>query len=1009
MKVAMAKRFVSRWFALVLCGWVAEVGAQGGEPIDQRVSTVISLDGSEWRIVADPNNEGKKLEWGRQPPEGGKSIRVPWILQEALPDYHGVVWYWRRFRPPPLPDPRGRYLVRFWAVDYAAEVWVNGKLVGGHEGGEAPFVLDVTAATQPDADNLLVVRVLNPTEDPIDGITLKETPHRNKTSAFTYGCDYNHGGIEDSVELLATPPARVADLQVRADPASGTLRVTVETSCGLPSDVNGTLQIAVGPAGSGTTSLLRSLPLSVPSGTGSVSTEIQIAAPRRWELNDPFLYRVTVRLQVEGASAMDEMSVRTGFRDFRFADGAFRLNGRRLLLKSSVSGNMTPIGIHVALDPDWLRRDLFHSKTMGFNCIRFYGMPTRSQLHLCDELGLMVFEECFASQGYADSPKMTERFDRATAEMIRRDRNHPSVVMWGLLNETADGPQFRQAVTALDLVRSLDEDRVVVLSSGRFDLQLGIGSIANPGSRQWEHLLGGERPGASATKSSQFEGYFVPAYIQKVGDAHVYPWVPHTGKDIEFLRTVGRDTQPIFISEYGISSALDLRRLVRLYEQYGRGDSPEAKFHRQALAQFERDWSQWRLGEVFGRAEDFFLQCQARMSRERWGGINALRANPAIAGYNLTGTADQGFSGEGLVTSFRELKPGVVDAISDGLAPLRWCLFAEPGNVHRGQKVKLEAVLANEDVLAPGEYPARAELMGEDQRIVWSKRFTVRIGDPQGRPATPLAMSLWSEEIPASWPAGAYRLVATFDRGAAAAGGAAELRVYDSGGFPAVDAPVTLWSPDPEVSRWLTAHQISCRSPEDPPPANREVILVTTSLPSPAGKPGFRRLAERMARGAKVIFLDSSIFSLPGAPAGGVPLVRKGELVYLRNNVYHKEDWARPHPIFHGLPTGLMDYAVYRNVIPNRGWTGQQEPAEAVAGAIDAVTAYASGLHVAVHRFGAGAFVLNTLRIRENLDRDPVADRLLINMLRFAGHDRGLPAAEPPADLASRLKELGYE
>ena len=105
-------------------------------------------------------------------------------------------------------------------------------------------------------------------------------------------------------------------------------------------------------------------------------------------------------------------------------------------------------------------------------------MPTRYQLDLCDELGLMIYEESYAGWPPAPSPKMAERFDREICEMIRRDRNHPSVVMWGLLNETSDGPVFRHAVDSLPLVRSLDDTRVVMLDSGMFHFIGGGGGLA---------------------------------------------------------------------------------------------------------------------------------------------------------------------------------------------------------------------------------------------------------------------------------------------------------------------------------------------------------------------------------------------------------------------------------------------------------------------------------------------------------------------------------------------------
>jgi beta-galactosidase/beta-glucuronidase len=116
---------------------------------EETVSTqTISLD-ETWLLATDSENVGRQQQWSRTPRPEARQTRVPWIIQEAFPGYHGVAWYWRAFTPPANPHVQGRYLLKFWAVDYLAEVWLNGVSVGGHEGGEGPFVLDVTAAIKP--------------------------------------------------------------------------------------------------------------------------------------------------------------------------------------------------------------------------------------------------------------------------------------------------------------------------------------------------------------------------------------------------------------------------------------------------------------------------------------------------------------------------------------------------------------------------------------------------------------------------------------------------------------------------------------------------------------------------------------------------------------------------------------------------------------------------------------------------------------------------------------------
>ena len=148
---------------------------------------------------------GREEKWFETPRPEAKPTRVPGIIQEVFPCYHGVAWYWREFTPAANPHAGGRYLLRFWNVDYLADVWVNGVHVGQHEGACEPFVLDVTDAVKPGVANRLAVRVLNPTNEPIDGIRLQETAHTAKTVPWRPGRGGNWGGLCDSVEFIVVP------------------------------------------------------------------------------------------------------------------------------------------------------------------------------------------------------------------------------------------------------------------------------------------------------------------------------------------------------------------------------------------------------------------------------------------------------------------------------------------------------------------------------------------------------------------------------------------------------------------------------------------------------------------------------------------------------------------------------------------------------------------------------------------------------------------------------------
>lgn len=994
------------------------------------------LDGDDWLVATDPDNSGRAKSYTSSIPANAKPTRVPWVIQDIFPGYHGVAWYWHDFTVPANPDKNGRYVLRFMAVDYLAEVWVNSIQVGKHEGAEDPFELDVTNAIKPNKTNRIAVRVLNPTHEGIDGIALGATARSCKTYPVTPGQTYNVGGIVDSVELLATPAIRVENIYVKPDWKTGQLDLEVNLRNASTHPIKSAIRFSVAPAQNGETQDIELLTSDLPPGDTVVHAQLRVPQHRLWSIEDPFLYRVTVTIAAASSpTSFDEKSTRCGFRDFRYENDAFRLNGKRIYLQGIISLPHYPVGFRVSPREDYFRRDLQAFKAMGFNNYRvIWGGLRARDLDLFDEMGILVQQEHYGAQHFGPddgSADMLRRFDASISGVIRRDRNHPSIVIWCLLNEVWDGAQFQHAAKSLPLVKSLDDTRIVWLGSGGFDLQFSQGSISNPGATEWQCLMGNETPaGANYPFSWADYGAMLDNKLEVKADIHPYQSIPHTFAEIQRMRTLGMraDGRKIMISEIGTGCAVNLSRLARNYEQMGAEYADDARYYRDKLDQFMVDWQGWDLGRIWSRPEDFFTDSERNMVKLRRETGNALRANPYLAGYQICALPDSDFNGDGLLNTFRELKPGVIDLQDDLTAPLRWCLFTEPVNIYSGGQVKLEAVLSNLDVLRPGTYPVLIEVIAPDGSRVFKENLKLEIPDPKKSGEPPLVQQVFSREIPISGVTGTYKFVVRFERGAAAKGEEITFQVFDDKDMPPMTADIVLWGKDTGLAEWLTKHSINTKPYSAQTSTMRELILV--------GNDGgdfeaFKELAARIARGSTAIFLSPSVFTQTKTIAAGsgllggfaevpldrqqlaaLPLVNKGTLTPSDSGGYYRGDTFAPkHPLFDGLPSGgILDYSFYRNIISQGGigLMGTDTYEELIAGGIRAQIGYGSVVQTAFYKLGAGRFLFNTLRIRENLGSDPVAERLLRNMLNYSARDVGKPVTDLPADFAEYLRKIGY-
>jgi hypothetical protein len=924
---------------------------------------VESLDGT-WFCLADPNDEGRTARWFTAASNDACPAHVPGVIQRVFPGYQGVAWYWCEVMPSRNPNPDGRYLLRFEAADYRAEVWVNGERISTHDGAQTPFVFDITDNVRLGERNLIAVRVVNPGEETVDGLSLAHLPRRNRATTPGPGSSFNYGGLIGSVELLSRPSAYIAELIARPNPATGVVSILALVLNTLEAVLPATINFAVAPAAGGETLQSGRTSRQLQPGQTLLETLLPLPQPRKWDPADPCLYSLTARLIPDSGGRGDAVSTRFAFRDFRFADGHFRLNGRRFLWKGVRTLNNFPADQPVPLDARLYRQELRQLQALGFNAVRFMaGLATTRQLELCDEMGLLVVEETQAAWNLPDAPETAELFDRSLRDMVLRDRNHPSIVAWGLLTDAPQGPVLKHAVEALPMISFLDDTRLIFLNSGRTDGVVEVGTLCNPKCTDWEPVL----PASPQSES---------------GDVHLNVSLPLTAAEAQRLRTLGEaKNEPVFISDWRIPGPVDLLSTVRQFEKAGRAEADDAVLCMESLHRFMRDWDEWKMEAVFARAEDFFRAVCARATRRQLECVTALRANPRLAGVTV-GLADDLALGSGVLNAFREPRPGS-NGWTEALAPLRWCLFAEPAYTPAGGNLRIEAMLANEDDLLPGEYPLLVQLFDPNQSVVFERRSVLEI--PAGK-ELPLAVGVCVENVPLDGPGGRWRLTATFEHGAEACAGEIEILVADAPPPLAAEPPIKLLGEAPTLKEFFTHHGIDFSS-GDPQTAEREREIIVAVMPPPdtPATEAFDRLADRAQRGATVLFISPEFFRAPDGswlPAGELATV-----VALRLPGEPIDAWATNHSIF-AQGSGLLDDRIYRELLPLSAFI-DLDPGGEVISAAHLCTIHPdqhrSGVLLSIHPHGEGRIILSAFRLIENLGLDPAADRMLLDLLRFAG------------------------
>ena len=410
------------------------------DPTPTREKT--SLRG-EWSFLLDPEDAGREAGHPDGLPGSALLTWVPscWNTRAGLRDYRGTVWYEKTF-----PGTAGKLaLLRFGAVCYYAQVWLNGRELGSHAGGFSPFWFLVELRQQ----NRLVVRVDNRW-----GEWISPGMHESSIDWQMYG------GITRDVWVEEVPPVFIEDVRIVAS-AQGSLKASVAL-------INRSVEPARVPVALNASEerLTRTETELDGNERKTLELEAKVESPVLWNIGTPCLYQISV------TAGPDELRARIGFREVSAAGTALKVNGGEVFLRGINRHDDHPDWGH-SIPASLLLKDIELVRQMGCNAIRgVHYPPDELILDLCDEYGIGFLEEVPAYQlstGQLEEEQTKLAIKQMVGEMIGRDFNHPCVLAWGILNEAETQTESTRARITIkelaDHVHRLDATRPVMYCS----------------------------------------------------------------------------------------------------------------------------------------------------------------------------------------------------------------------------------------------------------------------------------------------------------------------------------------------------------------------------------------------------------------------------------------------------------------------------------------------------------------------------------------------------------------
>ncbi len=896
----------------------------------------IDLDGVwEFLHVADDRLTG---------PAEVRQIVVPSPWQAQFHDLRmrAGIGIYRRSIEIPEGWLRDAIWIRFGAVFHNSKVLINDQLVGSNEGGFLPFSFDITEHLRP-GKNEIKVRVDSPTDNPAE---FPDSPF----AEIPFGKQSWYGplsGIWQSVFL----ERRIVDhmTRIRLLPNRDTGLVTAALSFAAPISDSSQIRVEImDPSGAVTVEQT----LEAQPGITSMPFVFKIDNVLSWSPDEPLLYQVRITLDRDGETR-DTISDHFGFRTIETRNGKFYLNGEPFYLRGALDQDYYPDTICTVPSLEFLEDQFRKAKELGLNCLRCHIKAADPRYYdVADRLGILVWTEL--PNGGTATERSRGRKEKLLKGIVDRDFNHPSIVIWTIINEN----------WGVDLVHDSDH-------------------------REWLKRTFAWLKAYDPTRLVVDNSPLAPSFHVEsdIADYHFYAAIPdHRDEWDKFVDELSTRASWLY-SPYG--DAVITGHEPLMCSEFGNWGLPYPKDLRNQSGEepwwFEtgHDWgegvmyahgvenrfSDWSMDRVFGDLRRFVTAAQWQQFRALKYQIEAMRRKPNLAGYVITELHDCHWESNGLLDMrrnprvFHELFP-IIN--SDTVIVPKWQRLS----YWSGEKISLELAIAHG--AGPGLDKCRLSVCLGDE--------TVRLDLP--RIEAPAVLDLGSIELPVpDLPEASLRRI-SFElhdsSGRLVSQNHLDLAIHPQRS-PTADTGNLVWTEDDDIREHLEAMGYPMAR------ALSESKIIVAHNHDTA-------IADHVRQGASLLLLPENEISLyPFFPHWQNVRVKSRDGTLWRGDWASSFAWLRRSGLFSGIPSGPLLDETMDSVLPDlviAGCNLLDFQARVFAGLV--VGWIHKPVALGVERtYGRGRIVASTFQLFQNAPlADPTAATLLDTMITLSLESR---------------------